>query len=159
MTVQGAVEKVGGAALGRAIIVLNPAEPDHRIALDLTARRPRRGEASLSVPADRLGLVDTRRRELAARFVELHREGCFLLPNAWDAGSARVLEPAGFPAVATTSAGVAFSLGRPDRDYAGTASDGDRVDRTTMIRRIGEIAAEVRIPVSADLEDGFGEVG
>ncbi|MFG3026286.1 isocitrate lyase/phosphoenolpyruvate mutase family protein [Streptomyces sp. NPDC048254] len=103
--------------------------------------------------------MDTERRELAARFVELHREGCFLLPNAWDAGSARVLESAGFPAVATTSAGVAFSLGRPDHDYhdyLDTSSDGDRVDRTTMIRRIGEIAAEVRIPVSADLEDGFG---
>ncbi|MFF4895754.1 isocitrate lyase/phosphoenolpyruvate mutase family protein [Streptomyces sp. NPDC001068] len=102
--------------------------------------------------------MDTQRRERAARFVELHREGCFLLPNAWDAGSARVLESAGFPAVATTSAGVAFSLGRPDHDYADTASaDDDRVDRTTMIDRIGEIAAEVRIPVSADLEDGFGE--
>ncbi|MGW7237283.1 isocitrate lyase/PEP mutase family protein [Streptomyces sp. NPDC054804] len=101
--------------------------------------------------------MDTQRRELAARFVELHREGCFLLPNAWDAGSARVLESAGFPAVATTSAGVAFSLGRPDHDYVDTSSDGDRVDRATMVRRIGEIAAEVRIPVSADLEDGFGE--
>ncbi|MGW1875528.1 isocitrate lyase/PEP mutase family protein [Streptomyces sp. NPDC001975] len=100
--------------------------------------------------------MDTQRRDRAARLVELHREGCFLLPNAWDAGSARVLESAGFPAVATTSAGVAFSLGRPDHDYVDTSSDGDRVDRTTMIRRIGEIAAEVRIPVSADLEDGFG---
>lgn len=115
-----------------------------------------RPAAPLSVPADRLGRVDTQRRDRAARLVELHREGCFLLPNAWDAGSARVLESAGFPAVATTSAGVAFSLGRPDHDYVDTSSDGDRVDRTTMIRRIGEIAAEVRIPVSADLEDGFG---
>ncbi|MER7840333.1 isocitrate lyase/phosphoenolpyruvate mutase family protein [Streptomyces sp. NPDC096040] len=101
--------------------------------------------------------MDTQRSELAARFVELHREGCFLLPNAWDAGSARVLESAGFPAVATTSAGVAFSLGRPDHDYVDKSSAGDRVDRPTMIRRIGEMAAEVRIPVSADLEDGFGE--
>ncbi|MEU9386368.1 isocitrate lyase/phosphoenolpyruvate mutase family protein [Streptomyces sp. NPDC048279] len=98
--------------------------------------------------------MDTQRRELAARFVELHREGCFLLPNAWDAGSARVLESAGFPAVATTSAGVAFSLGRPDHDYVDPSSAGDRVGRTAMI---GRIAAEVRIPVSADLEDGFGE--
>ncbi|MFG3295459.1 isocitrate lyase/phosphoenolpyruvate mutase family protein [Streptomyces sp. NPDC048179] len=96
--------------------------------------------------------MDTERRELAARFVELHREGCFLLPNAWDAGSARILESAGFPAVATTSAGVAFSLGRPDHDYGG-----DRVDRDTMVGRVGEIVAGVRIPVSADLEDGFGE--
>ncbi|MET9086747.1 isocitrate lyase/phosphoenolpyruvate mutase family protein [Streptomyces sp. NPDC004237] len=96
--------------------------------------------------------MDTERRELAARFVQLHREGCFLLPNAWDAGSARILESAGFPAVATTSAGVAFSLGRPDHDYGG-----DRVDRDTMVGRVGEIVAGVRIPVSADLEDGFGE--
>ncbi|MFJ3773357.1 isocitrate lyase/phosphoenolpyruvate mutase family protein [Streptomyces sp. NPDC090075] len=96
--------------------------------------------------------MDTERSELAARFVELHREGCFLLPNAWDAGSARILESAGFPAVATTSAGVAFSLGRPDHDYGG-----DRVDRDTMVGRVGEIVAGVRIPVSADLEDGFGE--
>ncbi|MER5793897.1 isocitrate lyase/phosphoenolpyruvate mutase family protein [Streptomyces sp. NPDC001980] len=96
--------------------------------------------------------MDTQRRERAARFVELHREGCFLLPNAWDAGSARVLESAGFPAVATTSAGIAFSLGRADHDYGG-----GRVDRATMVGRIREIAAEVRIPVSADLEDGFGE--
>ncbi|MFF4307601.1 isocitrate lyase/phosphoenolpyruvate mutase family protein [Streptomyces sp. NPDC001601] len=96
--------------------------------------------------------MDTRRRERAARFVELHRDGCFLLPNAWDAGSARVLESAGFPAVATTSAGIAFSLGRADHDYGG-----GRVDRATMVDRIREIAAEVRVPVSADLEDGFGE--
>ncbi|WP_107483304.1 isocitrate lyase/PEP mutase family protein [Streptomyces humi] len=96
--------------------------------------------------------MDIERREPAARFVELHREGCFLLPNAWDAGSARILEAAGFPAVATTSAGVAFSLGRPDHDYGGA-----RVDRGTMVGRIAEIAAEARIPVSADLEDGFGE--
>ncbi|MFE3165550.1 isocitrate lyase/phosphoenolpyruvate mutase family protein [Streptomyces sp. NPDC059224] len=101
--------------------------------------------------------MDTQRRELAARFVELHREGCFLLPNAWDAGSARVLESAGFPAVATTSAGIAFSLGRPDHDYVDPSSAGDRVGRTAMIGRIGQIAAEVRVPVSADLEDGFGE--
>ncbi|MEU6198943.1 isocitrate lyase/phosphoenolpyruvate mutase family protein [Streptomyces sp. NPDC047061] len=96
--------------------------------------------------------MDTQRRELAARFVESHREGCFLLPNAWDAGSARILEAAGFPAVATTSAGIAFSLGRADHDYGG-----GRVDRATMVERIRDIAAEVRIPVSADLEDGFGE--
>ncbi|MEW1776568.1 isocitrate lyase/phosphoenolpyruvate mutase family protein [Streptomyces sp. NPDC086777] len=96
--------------------------------------------------------MDTERRERAARFVELHREGCFLLPNAWDAGSARVLESAGFPAVATTSAGIAFSLGRADHDYGG-----GRVDRATMVDRIREIAAELRVPVSADLEDGFGE--
>jgi 2-methylisocitrate lyase-like PEP mutase family enzyme len=88
------------------------------------------------------------------RFVELHRQGCFLLPNAWDVGSARILAAAGFPAIATTSAGVAFSLGRPDHDFL---EDGaGRVDRDTMLGRVGEIVAAVDVPVSADLEEGYG---
>lgn len=91
------------------------------------------------------------------RFVELHRDGCFLLPNAWDVGSARILESAGFPAVATTSAGIAFSLGRPDHDFFAEHGPGARIDRDTMIRRVREIAEEVTVPVSADLEEGFGE--
>lgn len=104
------------------------------------------------------------RRDRAERFVALHREGCFLLPNAWDVGSARILESAGFAAVATTSAGVAFSLGRPDHDYYAEHEPkhghehghGGRVDRDTMLRRVGEIVDEVTVPVSADLEDGYG---
>ncbi|WP_327003857.1 isocitrate lyase/phosphoenolpyruvate mutase family protein [Dactylosporangium sp. NBC_01737] len=91
------------------------------------------------------------------RFVDLHREGCFLLPNAWDVGSARVLESAGFPAVATTSAGIAFSLGRPDHDFFAEHGPRGRLDRDTMLQRVREIAAEVAVPVSADLEEGFGE--
>lgn len=90
-------------------------------------------------------------------FADLHREGCFLLPNAWDAGSARILESAGFPAVATTSAGVAFSLGRPDHDFFAEQPPAARVDRETMIDRIREVAGAVTVPVSADLEDGYGE--
>ncbi|MGW6621403.1 isocitrate lyase/phosphoenolpyruvate mutase family protein [Nocardia sp. NPDC055002] len=50
-------------------------------------------------------LVDSEQRTRAQAFVDLHRDGCFLLPNAWDAGSARILESVGFPAIATTSAG------------------------------------------------------
>ncbi len=50
----------------------------------------------------------------AEQFRSLHRDGCFTLPNAWDAGSARLLESLGFPAIATTSAGLAFMLGRRD---------------------------------------------
>ena len=95
-------------------------------------------------------------RERAEQFVQLHKQGCFLLPNAWDVGSARILEAAGFPAVATTSAGVAFSLGRPDHDFFADQPAG-RIDRETMLRRIREIADEVRVPLSADLEDGYGE--
>ncbi|MFC9841994.1 isocitrate lyase/phosphoenolpyruvate mutase family protein [Streptomyces sp. NPDC060223] len=101
--------------------------------------------------------MDSSRRERAEEFVELHREGCFLLPNVWDVGSARVLESAGFPAVATTSAGVAFSLGRPDHDFFDEKAPEDRVDRETMMRRVREIADGVRVPVSADLEGGYGE--
>lgn len=97
--------------------------------------------------------MSSQHRSRAQRFVDLHREGCFLLPNAWDIGSARILESAGFPALATTSAGIAFSLGRPDHDL----DPRGRVDRTTMLRRVEEIAAEVAVPVSADLEDGYGQ--
>lgn len=88
----------------------------------------------------------------AARFARLHEAGTFILPNAWDVGSARILEAAGFPAIATTSAGVAFSLGHPDHDYD---PDG-RVDRDTMIGRVREIVDGVGVPVSADLEEGYG---
>ncbi|MFF2082690.1 isocitrate lyase/phosphoenolpyruvate mutase family protein [Nocardia sp. NPDC058176] len=100
--------------------------------------------------------MDTDRRTRAAAFADLHRSGCFLLPNAWDAGSARILAAAGFPAIATTSAGIAFSLGRPDHDFFAEHGEDGRVDRTTMMRRIAEITDAVRIPVSADLEEGYG---
>jgi 2-methylisocitrate lyase-like PEP mutase family enzyme len=99
--------------------------------------------------------MDEQRRTRAQSFVDLHRQGCFLLPNAWDVGSARVLQAAGFPAIATTSAGIAFSLGRPDHDFFTEQVDG-RVDRETMLRRVAEIVDEVTVPVSADLEEGYG---
>ncbi len=84
----------------------------------------------------------------AATLLALHHGPGFVLPNAWDAGSARVLEQVGFPAIATTSAGIAWSLGVPD---------GGTVDRDTMLEHIGRIVAAVEVPVSADLEDGFGD--
>ncbi|MBJ7332801.1 MAG: isocitrate lyase/phosphoenolpyruvate mutase family protein [Solirubrobacteraceae bacterium] len=77
-----------------------------------------------------------------------HRPGGFILPNAWDAGSARILEQAGFPAVATTSAGIAFSHGRPDAGLKPAA----------MLETVREIAAAVTCPVTADLEAGYGNV-
>ncbi len=94
----------------------------------------------------------TDRHLQVAQFARLHEAGTFLLPNAWDVGSARVLAAAGFPAIATTSAGVAFSLGRADHDYD---PDG-RVDRDTMIGRVRDIVHAVGVPVSADLEEGYG---
>ncbi len=92
----------------------------------------------------------------ASALADLHSDGCLLLPNAWDAGSARLLAAAGFPALATTSAGVAFSHGRPDHDFLAGRGAGARLGRATMMRRVGEIADAVRVPVSADLEEGYG---
>ncbi len=73
--------------------------------------------------------------------------GVLVLPNAWDVASARVLEEVGFSAIATTSAGIAFSLGYPD---------GQRISRAEMIARIARIARAVKVPVTADLEWGYG---
>jgi 2-methylisocitrate lyase-like PEP mutase family enzyme len=97
---------------------------------------------------------DASRHDKARRFLELHRRpGCFLMPNAWDVGSARMLEAAGFAALATTSAGVAFSLGRPDNLFCAPEN---RVDRDTMLARVAEMARAVGPPLNADLEAGFG---
>lgn len=96
------------------------------------------------------------RRAAARRFAALHRDGCFLLPNAWDAGSARLLAAAGFPALATTSAGIAFTQGRPDHDFFGEHGPGGRLDRAAMLRRVAAIVDAVPVPVSADLEEGYG---
>jgi 2-methylisocitrate lyase-like PEP mutase family enzyme len=70
-----------------------------------------------------------------------------LLPNAWDAASARIIEEAGFPAIATTSAGIAFAHGYPD---------GQRIPADHMIGAIAEIAEAVKVPVTADVEAGYG---
>jgi 2-methylisocitrate lyase-like PEP mutase family enzyme len=83
--------------------------------------------------------------ETRARFAALHRSGTFLIPNAWDAGSARVLEWLGFDAIATTSSGFAASLGRPDQ-------------QTTLAELTSHVAAivdAVDIPVGVDAEDCY----
>ena len=86
--------------------------------------------------------------EKAERFRELHRGPHLLvLPNAWDVASARILEELGYPAIATTSAGIAFSLGYPD---------GQRVSREQMLEVVARIAHAVRVPVTADMEAGYG---
>ena len=87
-------------------------------------------------------------REKAAALLALHAGPGFVLPNAWDPGSARILEQVGFPAIATTSAGIAWSCGVPD---------GGAMDRDRMLEHIGRIAAAVSVPVTADLEAGYGE--
>ncbi len=84
----------------------------------------------------------------AERFRELHaREGAFVIPNPWDAGSARILAALGFEALTTTSAGLAFTLGRRD----GSAS------RQETLANARVIVDATDLPVAADLENGFGD--
>jgi 2-methylisocitrate lyase-like PEP mutase family enzyme len=86
--------------------------------------------------------------EMAKKFLQLHTKRPLILPNAWDAGSARVIEAAGAPAIATTSAGVSWSLGRPD---------GQNLGRDEMLQAIRRIVHAVRVPVNADIEGGYGK--
>jgi len=91
----------------------------------------------------------------AAAFAALHRAHAgFVMPNAWDAGSAVVLADAGFAAIATTSAGIAFALGKPDYQVSDARL---AVSRDEMFERMREIARAVALPVNADLEAGFGD--
>jgi methylisocitrate lyase len=80
-----------------------------------------------------------------ATFHRLHSSGCFVMPNPWDAGSARALERMGFPALATTSAGLAWTLGRPDGQL--TLDD--------ALEHLRAVAAAVHVPVNADFEGGY----
>ena len=90
--------------------------------------------------------ADERKRE---DFVRLHQtRGVFLMPNAWDPGTARILERIGFPALATTSAGLAFSLGLKDSTRS--------LSRGQVLDNARSIVEATSLPVSADLEDGFG---
>ena len=87
-------------------------------------------------------------KEKGARFRALHRrKGAFVIPNPWDMGTARLLAQLGFEALATTSAGCAFSRGLPD----------GKVTRLTALAHIAELAHAVDLPVSADLENGFAD--
>ena len=93
--------------------------------------------------------MDVRKQaQKAEQFRKLHHGPRLLfLPNAWDVVSARILEECGHPAIATSSAAVAFSLGYPD---------GQRISRDEMLEVAGRIARAVEIPVTADLEAGYG---
>ncbi|MGW6054610.1 isocitrate lyase/PEP mutase family protein [Streptomyces sp. NPDC055189] len=92
--------------------------------------------------------MTTNLRDHASTFRALHVAGRpLVLPNAWDAASARVIEAAGAAAVATTSAGVAWDLG---------AADGDRLGRDRALGAVARIAAAVGVPVTADIESGYG---
>src|SRR5690348_12734199 len=87
-------------------------------------------------------------RDKAERLLHLHNDGGMLvLPNVWDPIGARVLERKGYPAVATASAAVSAMLG-----YA----DGEKIRRETLVDVIGRIARSVDVPVTADIEAGYG---
>jgi 2-methylisocitrate lyase-like PEP mutase family enzyme len=100
-----------------------------------------RSKNIISNPAD---AFRTRRQAFRA----LHERGCFVIPNPWDVGSARYLQHLGFSALATTSAGFAFSQGLPDSDVA--------VSRDRSLAHIAEIAGAVDLPVNADFSSGYG---
>ncbi len=78
-------------------------------------------------------------------FRRLHQAGCFVIPNPWDCGSARLLVQLGFPALATTSSGFAWSLGRPD----------NHVSLEEALAHFRSVAQSVEVPVNADFEGGF----
>ena len=85
----------------------------------------------------------------AARFLEMHRPGApLVILNPWDLGSARMLAALGARALATTSSGFAFTRGR---------TDGGNVSRDAALEHAAEMAGAVSVPVSADLENGYGE--
>ncbi|HXI26310.1 MAG TPA: isocitrate lyase/phosphoenolpyruvate mutase family protein [Pyrinomonadaceae bacterium] len=90
-----------------------------------------------------------KREAVTAKFHELHESGCFVLPNPWDVGSTIYLEHLGFKAVATTSAGFAFTKGLPD--------DPELIPREMMLEHFREIAAATSLPVNADFQNGFAD--
>ncbi|MEP7363506.1 MAG: isocitrate lyase/phosphoenolpyruvate mutase family protein [Acidobacteriota bacterium] len=85
--------------------------------------------------------------KIRASFRQLHESGCFVIPNPWDAGSTRYLQHLGFPALATTSSGAAFALGKPDDDLA--------VPRDVMLAHVASIVEAAGIPVNADFKSGY----
>ncbi len=87
-----------------------------------------------------------RRADKADRFAELHKRGTFVIPNPWDVGSAKVLAGLGFEALATTSSGLAFALGREDGG----------VTPEQVMAHVESVDRATPLPVSTDLEDGYG---
>lgn len=90
----------------------------------------------------------TRLAERHERFHTLHQSGCFVIPNPWDIGSARIMAAAGAVALATTSAGFAFTLGRPDMG---------RVTREEALKHGEDLVRATPLPVSGDFENGFAD--
>ncbi|MBI6681576.1 isocitrate lyase/PEP mutase family protein [Pseudomonas viridiflava] len=94
--------------------------------------------------------MDSQQLLKAQTFKALHeRDGAFVMPNPWDAGSAKLLASMGFEALATTSAGLAFTLGRPDAEGA--------ISRDDTLANVADIVAATSLPVAADLENCFSD--
>lgn len=111
-------------------------------------------DAATPTPDDG-GMNSTANTDPGRAFLELHRAGRgFVMPNAWDIGSAVILADEGFAAIGTTSAGIAFSLGKPDY---GVRDARLAVDRDEMLDAARRIAGAVRLPVNFDLEAGYGD--
>lgn len=92
-------------------------------------------------------MVDDSQSARAEAFRALHIDGIVVLPNAWDAGSAVLIADGGARAIATTSAGISWSMGRPD---------GQHLSREEMVDVVARIARAVDLPVTADIEGGYG---
>lgn len=94
-------------------------------------------------------IINNTQREKAKAFLRMHQtEGMFVIPNAWDAASAYIYEKAGFAAVATTSAGIAYALGYPD---------GEQVSLEDLLFVVKKITGRVQVAVSVDFERGYAE--
>ncbi len=78
-------------------------------------------------------------------FRDLHKDGCFILPNPWDAGSAKILEQLGYKALATTSSGYAWSCGKAD----------GQLDRDETLAHLRYMVQSTNLPINADFESGF----
>ena len=105
----------------------------------------------MSVSAQSLSAPPAAFSDRRKAFRALHERGCFVIPNPWDVGSARYLQHLGFPALATTSAGFAFSQGLPDH-----SNDPVVVARERTLAHIASITAGVDLPVNADFMSGYG---
>jgi 2-methylisocitrate lyase-like PEP mutase family enzyme len=105
-------------------------------------RGPPRQEASMSRAAPAAATPQDKRRT----FHRLHESGCIVIPNPWDVGSALMLQGLGFAALATTSAGFAWSRGHPDNG----------ITRDMALAHLAEMAAALDVPLNADFENGFG---
>jgi 2-methylisocitrate lyase-like PEP mutase family enzyme len=104
------------------------------------------GPSCSSSKVEKDAIMRTTTRQKRADFRKLHTSGCFVLPNPWDVGTARMFQHLGFQALASTSAGFAWSTGRPDYGLV----------RGDVLAHLRELSAATDLPVNADFESGFG---